>query len=336
MLDPEVVEEIENLRLAAVRFEQLFQGLPFPCVGMDLGGTIFEWNRAGEKLLGLDSASLFMSSAFTVLCHDDLHRDRLDSMLLGAAQGKTFESFEWELVLKGEAPKYLLCNMLPKPGPSGEVLGAILAGVDMTALKAYERQIEAQLRQIHDYSVEIEMSKSELEVANRRLESLASTDGLTGLVNHRSFFEALDREFNRHSRIFSIIILDVDNFKHYNDTYGHPEGDIVLKMVADSLSEMSRSGDVVARYGGEEFVVLLPGADTHAAAAVAERMRHHIEHQPWPKREVTASFGVSTRSEHSAPELLVAEADAALYTSKREGKNRVTASRVPFDEEAAA
>jgi len=335
MLDRQTAEEIENLKHAAARFEQLFQGLPLSCIGMDLGGTIFEWNRAGENMLGLDPAVLFMSSAFDVLCHDDNHRDRLDSMLSGVAQGQSYESFEWELCTNGNAPRFLLCSMLPKPGPTGDILGAILAGIDMTAQKTYERQIEAQLRQIHDYSVEIELSKSELEVANRRLESLASTDGLTGLVNHRAFFEALNQELSDPQKALSIISLDVDNFKMYNDTYGHPEGDTVLRMVAEAIKAVSRNNDIVARYGGEEFVVLLPGADSASAAIVAERMRRAIESQPWPRRKVTASFGVATRSAHSASELLVSEADAALYASKREGKNRVTVARVPYEEAAA-
>lgn len=253
MLDSETLEELANLRFAATRFEQLFHGLPLACIGMDSGGTIFEWNRAGEKLIGLDSTSLFLSSAFTVLCPDEAHRNKLYEMLQGMANGQSYESFEWVFSQPGGPTSYLLCSMLPKPGPNGELVGATWAGIDMTAKKAYEMQIETQLRQIHEYSLQIERSKSELEDANRRLEALASTDGLTGLANHRSFFEALRFLFTKPKKIASIIMLDVDNFKTYNDTYGHPEGDSVLRLVSKSLLSVSREGDTVARYGGVEL-----------------------------------------------------------------------------------
>jgi diguanylate cyclase (GGDEF)-like protein/putative nucleotidyltransferase with HDIG domain len=182
-------------------------------------------------------------------------------------------------------------------------------------------ELQKRLDRIHD-----EMGV--LERTNIRLEALATTDGLTGLKNHRSFQDRLREEFERAQRYgagLSVMLLDVDKFKAYNDKFGHPAGDVVLKQVAGILRATARTTDIVARYGGEEFVVILPETDTEDARAVAERYRQAIESASWPQREVTASFGVASLAPAiaSASEL-VAEADVALYRSKQRGRNCVT------------
>lgn len=326
MHDPELLEEVANLRLAARRFEQLFQGLPIACIGFDLAGTIYEWNKACERLFGLDSKEIFMSSLFRVFCESESDSDRLGEMLDGMIRGESYESFEWTFSTPEE--RHMLCSMIPKPGQNGEIVGAILAGIDMTAQKAYERRIEEQLAQIHHYSGEIELRRTELEAANLRLASLASTDGLTGLLNHRSFYEELEKAVKSAKdtgATMSVILLDVDNFKTFNDTFGHPEGDAVLRRVAAAMTDAARESDLVARYGGEEFVVLLSDTDKVCASAIAERIRAAIEKVDWPLRQITASFGVATLKDvEDSAEKLVAWADAALYASKGFGKNCVT------------
>ena len=183
-------------------------------------------------------------------------------------------------------------------------------------------------QKIREYSLHLEKQRQELEEANIRLSVQASTDGLTGLNNHRAFQEGLAKEVQRAFRYqaaVSLILLDVDKFKQYNDTYGHPAGDQVLKQVASVLQTNARSTDFVARYGGEEFVIVLPDTDAVQAHEVAERMRQAIEAQTWEKRFVTASFGVSTLSLTAASaSSLIAQADKALYHSKHAGRNRVT------------
>ena len=188
-------------------------------------------------------------------------------------------------------------------------------------------------QQVKDYAIVLEFQKSQLEQANAKLEDLATTDGLTGLKNHRTFQERLAEEAKRASRYgppLSLILLDIDHFKQYNDTYGHPAGDVVLKAVASILQDNARDTDLVARYGGEEFVLILPQTDEHGAAAFAERLRVSVESHPWPLRAVTASFGVAIQclGEESEADL-VARADRALYQSKAAGRNCVTCAPGP-------
>ena len=166
---------------------------------------------------------------------------------------------------------------------------------------------------------------------NARLAELATTDELTCVKNRRRFREDLETHVSmsaRGSLPLSLIMLDVDHFKQFNDTFGHPAGDEVLRAVAAVL-RAGRDHDVVARYGGEEFVVLLPSTDTAAALIVAERLRSTIADWPWPLRPVTASFGVATAVPALADgaTVLVDQADEAMYRSKRSGRNRVIHSR---------
>ena len=168
--------------------------------------------------------------------------------------------------------------------------------------------------------------------AHAQVEQLAITDGLTGLYNHRRFQERLQEEFlrsARHPEPFSILMIDIDYFKKINDTFGHPAGDAVLKIVAKLLVKMVRKLDMVARYGGEEFVVLLLKSDSTQAWQMAERIRKTIESAPldWQgqKIEATVSIGIASQPDDAAQrEELIACADKALYASKRSGRNRST------------
>lgn len=176
--------------------------------------------------------------------------------------------------------------------------------------------------------VELEKQQKQLLEVNQKLESLAVHDGLTGAKNRRAFDERLELEFRRARRYgtpLSLILLDVDKFKHFNDNFGHPAGDEVLKRVAELLQGGVRQIDFMARYGGEEFVVLLPNTDAEGARILAERLRVAIGGATWKLREVTASFGVAAlTAEMQEPTLLTSAADGALYQSKADGRNRVT------------
>ncbi|HEF4771497.1 sensor domain-containing diguanylate cyclase [Burkholderia multivorans] len=171
--------------------------------------------------------------------------------------------------------------------------------------------------------------------AESELILLARTDGLTGLNNRRSFGEVLDREWRRARRVrsvFSLLFVDVDRFKAYNDTYGHQAGDDALAAVARCIGEnIRRPADVAARYGGEEFVVLLPDTAENGAAQIAERIRIAInelglEHVGSEFGRVTASIGLASwkPDQDVEPDAIIKAADEALYYAKATGRNKVT------------
>ncbi len=168
-----------------------------------------------------------------------------------------------------------------------------------------------------------------------RTKELSTRDDLTGLFNRRYFFDHLDNEVQRarrYQRVFSLLMLDLDDFKRYNDTHGHLKGDEALKKVARLLQTSTRRADVVARFGGEEFVVLLPEISKAGAAVVAEKIRAAVEKYPFagggtlPDGKVTITIGLATYP-HDSQECveLVDLADQALYVGKQQGGNRVSA-----------
>ena len=190
------------------------------------------------------------------------------------------------------------------------------------ALLEMNRELEAK---IHERT-------HELAAANARLAQLAVTDGLTGLYNHRHFHERLALEVERSQRSglpLSLLMLDVDHFKQFNDTFGHPAGDEVLRQLARVLADTRRANDVVARYGGEEFAVILVDTAKFTAAKVAERVRERVYGHDFSDAaprvgRLGVSIGVATFPDDGGDaEGLVRAADTALYAAKRAGRNRV-------------
>jgi diguanylate cyclase (GGDEF)-like protein len=173
----------------------------------------------------------------------------------------------------------------------------------------------------------VAIDRAMLKDRSAEFEQLSVTDALTGLLNRRYIEARLAEEIKRsqrHGLAMSFMMLDVDHFKSYNDTFGHPAGDEALKMVGNVIRNTLRSADVAARFGGEEFSILLPQTTGDEAIAIAERIRHNIENADFPHRQVTASIGVASCSaELCVSADLVAAADRALYEAKRRGRNRV-------------
>lgn len=173
----------------------------------------------------------------------------------------------------------------------------------------------------------------ELRSLNDRLELLSITDGLTGLFNHRYFHEELIAEMERTSaasKPLSLIMFDIDHFKKFNDTHGHKAGDAVLQAVGVEVMESARDDDIAARYGGEEFAIIMPDAREDKAAEAAERLRRSIEAADFQydgmTLKVTISVGVAMWDGKLSDHRFIELADKALYESKKNGRNRVTAA----------
>jgi diguanylate cyclase (GGDEF)-like protein/PAS domain S-box-containing protein len=201
----------------------------------------------------------------------------------------------------------------------GQFAGYLGACYDITQQKQHELQIQEQHRQL-------ENTNKQLEQTNVQLVELATTDALTKLRNRRYFMERLESEIRacpRSGAPLSLILMDLDRFKNYNDSFGHPAGDAVLKSIAGILQSTFRPTDVCARYGGEEFIILLPNTGHEGSLAAAHRCRASIERAPWPFRAITGSFGVATYLPSTQYQPLIENADQALYHCKQHGRNCV-------------
>lgn len=210
-----------------------------------------------------------------------------------------------------EAFMYQNTTMFPLRSTNGEISQICLVIYDVTDVATNSHQLRA---------------------ANAELQQLSSIDRLTGLNNRGHWEDAIKLEYARHARYgsqASLVMFDIDHFKHINDTYGHQVGDKVLRAIADLVRGLIRTVDIAGRYGGEEFAVLLPDTDRQGAALFAERLRKAVEedqiiHEGQPIR-CTISLGVadlgSTVSEYKQ---LIEQADQAMYVSKKTGRNMVT------------
>lgn len=185
---------------------------------------------------------------------------------------------------------------------------------------------QARIAAVRDIS-DAKRDRERLFATNAELQRLAITDGLTGLDNRRAFDAHLEREINNASRYgppLSLVVMDVDRFKQYNDAFGHTEGDTALKRIADVLVAQARKTDFPARYGGEEFAIVLSNTPLDNARLFAERCRQAIAGNHWPHRRVTASFGIAAWTPAmDSPRDLIHAADQALYEAKRQGRDRV-------------
>jgi diguanylate cyclase (GGDEF)-like protein len=189
-----------------------------------------------------------------------------------------------------------------------------------------------RLRQSRD---ELDKMNATLKKRNKKLHELSVTDSLTGLRNHKHLMDKLASEVTRserHNHQFAVLMIDIDYFKKYNDTYGHQAGDDVLRRMASIFKESIRSSDYAARYGGEEFMILLPETGIDEALQGAKRIRKQLARESFgtdkKKIPITISMGVATYPEHGEdPETLVSKADAALYQAKKAGRDRVIRAR---------
>ena len=304
----------ENIAL----FESAFNN---SAIGMALVAREGRWLKVNRELcsiLGYSECELLACDFQKVTHPEDLNKDL--AYVKDLLEGRRANySMEKRFLHKSGSVVWAMLSVSMIRDQSGELRYFVSQVQDITERKRTESELIAH--------------RSQLEIANISLRALASVDQLTGLGNRRAFNRQLedaiaDAQRSRHP--LSLLMVDVDRFKQYNDDFGHPAGDSALRAVARCLSRSARAGDFVARYGGEEFVVLLPDTDRKDAMEVAERLRKAIAQIDTERRPITASVGVSTRMPNDTAidadlVRLISTADVALYRAKSGGRNQVIA-----------
>lgn len=308
------------------RLSAIVAGLTIPTFVIDAAHIVTHWNDACQKITGVPSCEVIGSQeqwrAFYLserpVMADLIVTGSIETMVAQHYGGKYHRSavvrdaFEAEDFFPhfGESGKWLFFTAAPLKDSSGRIIGAIETLQDITDRKLAEEALRA---------------------SEYRHRELSITDALTGLYNSRHFFNRATEEIERSNRYgspLSLILMDVDNFKLYNDTYGHMEGDHVLAGLAEVIRSEIRGADSAYRYGGEEFIVIFPETEPPEALVVAERLRAAFAatvFSPLPGEEVRTSISVGGGCYRPEEGLtpFVKRVDEAMYSAKNCGKNRV-------------
>jgi diguanylate cyclase (GGDEF)-like protein len=228
--------------------------------------------------------------------------------------------------------KYKTKSFISYPITIGGRRIGVLNLADKSSGAAFD-EVDLSLLEIIGPQIAVALERAEWQERATEFQLMSITDPLTGLPNRRYLEERLMEELSRSKRYdyaMSFLMIDIDDFKSYNDINGHQAGDLALQITAHCLKATLRSADVASRYGGEEFCILLPQTPLHEAVAIAERVRQRVASTSYPHGKsqplgmVTISIGISTFSKHiDTPERVIAAADRALYSAKSEGKNRI-------------
>jgi diguanylate cyclase (GGDEF)-like protein/PAS domain S-box-containing protein len=297
---------VRALRQSEAHYRLLADNIADIIILIDARGLLRYVSRSAEPVLGLRPADIVGKSCFDLVHPDDRESVKSATMRLDGVDGVStvvFRHYRGDGTLAWVESKFKLASEPSEPART-EFLCVIR---DVTERKRME---------------------DELTQLNRRLTQLAATDGLTGLTNRRTFDGFLRREYEASDEI-SVLLLDIDNFKGYNDTYGHQAGDRCLQAVAKAIGDATaNTSGLASRYGGEEFAVVLPNTSENAALKLAESIRLTIRALGIPNTAssrgyITISVGVAARTRSTLDEAaLVGEADTALYEAKRLGRNR--------------
>ncbi len=279
---------------------------PDGIIGVDQKGIVVVFNKAAEKLIGYSMDEVIGKLHITQIYHPETLARHVKKLIYGLEHGGAgvLEGFEVDVATKQglTVPIRLSATLIHR---DGREIGSVGFFHDLTL-------------------------KKEMEA---RLLELSITDGLTGLFNHRHFHSVLSTELeraHRYNRPFSLIVIDLDNFKQCNDQFGHIEGDNILRSVGDTAKELLRTTDSAFRYGGDEFVIVLPETSLESASTVAEKFRKAFKSK-CPCRassenadvfRATLSLGVAQAGQGEEAESLMKRADLAMYEAKKSGGDR--------------
>lgn len=273
-----------------------------------------------ERVLGFLPEEMPRMAPFATVHPQDY--DRLQRHFSQLLRGEPVGSIQVRMLHKTGRHIWLEMMWRAVMDENGHVVQLQVSSRDITDSKQNERRLEEAQRKLRQ-------QQDMLHDVNSKLTELATLDSLTQLRNRRAFEERVEdetRRWRRNGNAVSLVLLDVDDFKMFNDTFGHLKGDEVLRAVGQIVKRSLRGSDFAARYGGEEFAVILPNTDRDASLVVAEQLRLAIESATWDDRAITVSIGVATMSEEIiTSEALIDSADRALYRSKQAGRNCVNA-----------
>ena len=311
---PGQVQNQNTLQQKIAHLEEIYRGAPIGIFHVSMDGGITEANSEFAWMLGYESSDLIVGQITDFATQVFFNPRRAEEFLAALFEAEKVARFRCRLKRKG-TPAYIwaLCFAKISFTASGRTNGFNGYAVDIRDTVKAEQQFKK---------------------ANEKLTALSVMDGLTQIPNRRKFDTCLENEWHRHIRDknpLSLILCDLDFFKHFNDTYGHQAGDDCLKKVAAAIDKnVCRSNDLVARYGGEEFAAILPNTGIQGAEVIAERIRSaihdlHIAHNTSPvSRYVSLSLGIGTYipEQGEYEDILVAMADKALYRAKAMGRNQ--------------
>ena len=306
------------------------------CV-MDTQGRIVLFNKAAQQLTGYSEQEVLGAYPWDLFILPE-EKDDVQTVFNSLSIGNFPNKYINYWLTKEGRKRQISWSNTALADEQNNLTFIIATGIDITEQQAAEAKILDHQKELKKL---IGIRTRELNEANKKLEMLAYHDDLTGLANRRYLNKILNEEIRRTRRTrgpLSILIADIDFFKNYNDTYGHPTGDRCLIEIADLFKQnFQRASDLIARMGGEEFCVVLPMMDARAAQKLAQSFlhlvrEHNIQHKSSKIADhVTLSIGVASYSEQNSDlQKLIKAADQALYDAKDKGRNRVEVTHTEF------
>ncbi|MDQ6420087.1 diguanylate cyclase [Paenibacillus sp. LHD-117] len=311
---------------------------------MDENDIILEVNKVMKPILRLRIGDFFQPAALAAQFKDDTAKQLL--ALFEAQRSRPMERLEVELNMEINPIRHAVVQSAPILDGKKRIIGRVLTFQDVTELRMLVEETNTQNELLQQRNSELLLMQDELYQANKKLEHMAITDGLTGCYNRRYLLQQLEAEIVANIRYgipFSLFIFDLDHFKTINDRFGHLTGDEVLCSTVDAVRSVLRLTDVLSRFGGEEFTVYLPHTNKEQAELIAEQVKMTVEQNKVPSGvgegtiSVTISMGVISIDRFDISNLndpksylreLMAQADAALYEAKYNGRNRIVKSKL--------
>lgn len=325
--------------LIQIAQRDMMNTIPTGILVLDDQNVIVEVNRMLRKLSHLRSGEKFDPNELAERMQA-VDKDAVISFFQVQEERKQ-DIFELEIAIYSQGLRYIVVQSVPIRNQRRVPIGRLISFQDVSELRMLIEETNSQNELLQERNLELLDIQRELSLANRKLEQMAITDGLTGCYNRRYLLEQLDRDIAENAEqgmAFSIVMFDIDLFKSINDTYGHLAGDYVLQQTVAAVRDVLRSTDIFARYGGEEFTVYLPDTTREQAAFIAERIKEAVQNNiirlgSGDKAvSVTVSIGIvsiellkgrSIEKREDFIDILFEQADSALYEAKFNGRNRI-------------